>query len=55
MKLEPVLDPQDGFSDWDKGWRLTVAWIASGMIVLLGVGHLYLALEVLIWWIGIAS
>lgn len=50
MNLQPVEDPSDSYSPWDQGWRLLMAWCASLLIVLLGMAHLAIALEVLEWW-----
>lgn len=52
-RFQPVADPADTYSPWDQGWRLLVAWWASLMIVLLGLFHLALAMEVLEWWMMI--
>lgn len=48
-RFQPVADPTESYSPWDQGWRLLVAWCSSLMIVLLGMWHLALALEVLRW------
>lgn len=47
----PVADPAESYSPWDQGWRLSVAWSASLLIVLLGIVHLALLVEVLEWWL----
>lgn len=49
-RFRPVNDPAESYSPWDQGWRLVVAWGASLLIVLLGLAHLAIALEVLKWW-----
>lgn len=54
-RFRPVPEPADSYSPWDQGWQLGVAWWASLMIVLLGMAHLALALEVLKWWIAIVT
>lgn len=49
-RFQPVADPTEGYSPWDRGWRLLIAWCASLMIVLIGLANLAIALEVLEWW-----
>jgi hypothetical protein len=49
MRFEPVPDPTEDYSIWDQGWRLLVAGISSIMIVLIGILHLALLMEVLAW------
>lgn len=53
LRFQPVADPAESYSPWDQGWRLVTAWWASLMIVLLGLAHLALAMEVLEWWMMI--
>jgi hypothetical protein len=54
-RFQPVADPADTYSPWDKGWRLLIAWCASLMIVLLGLMHLALGMKVLEWWMTLQS
>lgn len=52
-RFRPVENPEDTYSEWDQGWQLLVAWGASSLIVLLGVGHFYVAVRVVEHWAGI--
>jgi len=50
-RFRPVENPADSYSPWDQGWRLRIAWCASLLAVLLGIGHCYVALKVIQWYL----